>query len=268
MIANMYKRRERLALIFLGVITLIFAGFLIVETPSNTDEWLEAGSMLVPFIFLIIIASMSRYKYQNVKDVDIPLSARTIEDIDHVVLKKDATFITQLLVFEQTGSFLGTYKFTSLAWWQYPIAILMSSLFSFLPYSVSYFSNQDEKLFTFKRKGFKKTILDVYDEKNCFIGQYEQEEFKSILQIKGRILDRDGQMILPVKASGGNGDFDIRDQDGLRWSYFYNGRFPHEYTEVFKEIDNDMVEFSNRISREQKILLLAMIGYMFLNRSK
>ncbi|SFL35566.1 hypothetical protein SAMN04487943_101133 [Gracilibacillus orientalis] len=268
MIATMYKRRERLAVLLLGIIFLVTATYLIIDTPTTTNEWLEAGSLLLPFSFLIIVAVMSRYKYQKVKEVDIPLSERTIEDIDHVVVKKDATFITQLLVFEQTGCFMGTYRLTSLSWWHYPIVIFMSSFLMFLPFNVSYFSHQGEKLFSFKRRGIKKTVLDVYDQNDNFIGQYEQEDFKSLVKIKGKLLDRNSQLILPVKASASTGDFDIRDKAGHRWAYFYDGRFPHEYTEVFNEIDNDIVEMSDYISREKKILLLAMIGHMFLVRSK
>ncbi|MDX8045835.1 hypothetical protein SH601_07505 [Gracilibacillus sp. S3-1-1] len=268
MIAEMYKRRERLALIIF-FLTLIISGlFLLFNMPNTMNEWFEFSSILLLLLFMITIAGISRSKYEKVKDVAFPFSEQTLESMDHIVLKKDATFIPRLLVFEKTGEFLGTFQLTGLSWWQYPL-LLNEAFLSLLPIKMSFVTYQGDKVLTFKRRGIiKQTFLDVYDENDQFIGQYHQEELKSIFTIKGKLLDQNGQLILPVKASGAYGDFDICDQENHRWAYFYNGRFPHEYTAVFKELDNDIIELSNQIDSEKKKLLLAMIAYMFSTRQK
>ncbi|MGN8644552.1 hypothetical protein ACTNEO_00520 [Gracilibacillus sp. HCP3S3_G5_1] len=265
MIAAMYKRREKLAVILLSFVLVVIAIFLVFDTPTTADEWVDVSFLLFPSIFLLLIVFISRNKYQKVKGIDIPLSNATIEEIDHFVVKKDATFISQLLVFEKTGAFMGLYKLSSLTWWQYPFVFF--NVISFLPIQVHYFSNQGDKIFSFKKRGIAKTVLDVYDSDDNYIGQYEQEDFKSLVKIKGKLLDRHGLPILSVKTNGAYGDFDIRDEQGHRWAYFYNGRFPFEYTTIFKDIDNDIVQVSSDIDREKKILLLAMIGYMFSTRN-
>lgn len=51
-----------------------------------------------------------------------------------------------------------------------------------------------------------------------------------------------------------------------QWAYFYHGRFPHEYTKIFRDVDNDIVEVSNTLSEEDKVRLLAVISFLFIAR--
>ncbi len=75
------------------------------------------------------------------------------------------------------------------------------------------------------------------------------------------------EVVLPVKTSGFSGDFSLKDTNDHRWAYFFNGRFPHEYTGIFRDVDNDIVELSDDLSIEHKMLLLGMIGYLFIARN-
>jgi hypothetical protein len=63
LVTEMYKRREKLGYIFLGLFILVVAGWTLFLTPETTREWLEMLFFLVPvgFILSIILISRSRY---------------------------------------------------------------------------------------------------------------------------------------------------------------------------------------------------------------
>ncbi|HLR52141.1 MAG TPA: hypothetical protein VK072_04625 [Candidatus Avamphibacillus sp.] len=63
MIAEMYKRREKLGYVFLGFVILIIVGWLLLQTPETTGEWLEMLFFLLPLglVFAIIMISRSHY---------------------------------------------------------------------------------------------------------------------------------------------------------------------------------------------------------------
>ncbi|WP_281657845.1 hypothetical protein [Halobacillus sp. Cin3] len=70
-----------------------------------------------------------------------------------------------------------------------------------------------------------------------------------------------------MQASGLSGDFTLKDETGHTWAHFYNGRFHVEYTRIFRDIDNDIVELSDTLTKENKTLLLGTIGFLFIERS-
>ncbi|MFC7320601.1 hypothetical protein [Halobacillus campisalis] len=267
MIAEMYKRREKLAYIYLTIILLVFGGYITWNIPANRSEWLETLFFLGPVLLIIFIAVSSRNHYNKVKDLSIPHSKKPIIDLDHIVLKQDSSAITRLLAFENSGELIGKYQPAQLPKWLFPIAVFKSSLLTLFPFKTSFVSSDGNTLFTFERKGFKKSSITVYDQKDEVLGVYQQEEFKGLFHIKGELKDENDQSILPVKVSGTSGDFTLKDHANRRWAYFYNGRFPHEYTKIFRDTDNDIVEISNAITLKEKKLLLALIGYLFLERS-
>jgi hypothetical protein len=115
-------------------------------------------------------------------------------------------------------------------------------------------------VFSCRRKGFKQSIVEVISSGAEHVGSYIQEEFKSLVNIKGELRDRDGDLLLNVKSSGFTGDFTLNDGDGHLWARFYNRRFPYEYTTIFRDVYNDMVEMSYCFSEKHKILLLGMVG--------
>jgi hypothetical protein len=267
MIAEMYKRREKLSYIAFIALVLIGTGFVLYTSPSSTGDWLESVVLFFPALMMVGIAIASRIKYQKVKDVAIPVSNTNIVNLNHIVIKKDAAWLPKMLVFEKSGAFIGTFQIKRIPWWAYPIFIYKSSMITFFPIEMVFTSNKGEIVFSCRRKGFKQSIVDILSAGDEHVGSYIQEEFKSLVNIKGELRDRDGDLLLNVKSSGFTGDFTLNDGDGHLWARFYNGRFPHEYTTIFRDVYNDMVEMSDRLSEKHKILLLGMVGYLFLNRN-
>ncbi|WP_270181343.1 hypothetical protein [Alkalihalobacillus sp. CinArs1] len=267
MIAEMFKRREKYAYLGLIVVTVFSGVFLAFNLPKTNGEWAEMIVLLLPILFLAFIALISRKKYNEVKGVDFPQSHSSLLACDHLILKQDAAMMPRLLSFEKDGSFVGRYQLVDVKWWLYPIALFQSSMLSLIPHRVAFLSNEGKKVFSFRREGFKKTKVTIYDHEDQVIGTYEQEEFKSLVNLNGELKDENGSVILPVKVAGFSGDFHLIDEDGHRWAYFYNGRFPHEYTKIFKDMDNDIVEVSNRLSERDKVRLLSFIGFIFMERS-
>ncbi|SFF73923.1 hypothetical protein SAMN05216353_107102 [Halobacillus alkaliphilus] len=267
MIAEMYKRREKLAYSLIGALILILGGYLLWNQPETSQEWLEAAILLFPLIFMVIIAGTSHHKYNKVKDISIPESTGSLLEAEHVVWKADAGNLPRLMAFEKNGAYFGMLKTEKLSWWGHPIVFFQKSILSFIPSTYSFYTQDGEKLFSFRRNGFKETKVAIFDAAGNRSGTYIQEEFKSLLHVKGEFKDEENRPVLSVKTSGTSGDFSLSDHEGHRWAHFYNGRFPHEYTELFRDVDNDIVELSNELSLKNKRLLLAVISFLFMNRS-
>ena len=253
--------------VFLGVVILIIVGWLLLETPETTGEWLKMLVFLFPlgFLFAIIISNQSHFN--KVQDMGIPNSQQQLIDLNHVVIKKDAGLIPRLLLFEKNGEFIGMVKPVNIPWWMYPFCLFNESILEFFPLTYRFISHEGETQFTFQKKGSLKQVkLTIFDQENKEIGTYIQEELKALFHIKGKLFNEKEEPILSIKASGFSGDFSWNDEEGNQWAYFYNGKFPHEYTDIFRDTHNDIVELSDTISNQDKIRLLAVIGYLFIAR--
>lgn len=269
LIAEMYKRREKLGYIFLGFIILVIIGWLLFQTPATLGEWLEMLIFLVPLGLIVSIIIISRFHYNKVKNVDIPHSKKQLLDLDHTVIKKDVGLIPRLLLFEKDGKFIGVIKPLHIPWWMYPFCILNESLLELFSLTYGFISSNGEIQFTFRNTGrLKQLKLTIFNQENKKIGTYIQEEWKALFQIKGKLLNEKEEKIISIQASGFYGDFSWKDKDGNQWAYFYNGKFPHEYTKVFRDMQNDIVKLSNDLSKQEKVLLLAVIGCLFMFRIK
>ncbi len=265
----MYKRREKLGYVFLGFVILIIVGWSLFQTPETTGEWLEMLFFLFPLGLVFTIIIMSRSHYKKVKDIDIPHSEQRVLDLNHVVIKKDVGFTPRLLLFEKDGKFIGMVKPLNIPWWVYPFRIFNESMLELFPLTYGFIYHDGETQFTFQKKGWLKQVkLTIFDQENKGIGTYIQEELKALFHIKGKLFNEKEDPILSIKASGLSGDFSWNDEAGNQWAYFYNGKFPHEYTDIFRDTHNDIVELSDKLSKQDKIRLLGVIGYLFMARVK
>ncbi|MFS0749424.1 hypothetical protein [Oceanobacillus sp. 1P07AA] len=265
MIAEMYKRRVTTSYILLGLVACVIVGYAYVEPPKTTADWGEFAVFLIPVVMLVTIVVLNKKHYNKTVSVDIPNSARLIFDLDHFVMKKDVAFFPRLLCFEKDGNYVGSLEPINIPWYVYPFGFFYSSLVVHFPLTYAFIDNQENTLFTFKQKGFKTTVLTIYNEHDQKIGIYKQEEFKSLLNIKGELFDENNEFLLPITVSGASGNFSLNCEEE-QWAYFYNGRFPHEYTKIFRDVDNDIVEVSDTLSKENKVRLLAVIGFLFIAR--
>jgi len=248
---------------------LIILGWVLFQTPGTTSEWLEMLIFLMPLGLIIAIIMISRSHYNRVKNIDIRNSKQGILDLNNVVIKKDVSFTPRLLLFEKNGNFIGMVKPLDIPWWMYPFQFFHDALLEFLPLTYGFISYDGEILFTFRKKGWlKKTKLTIFNQEEKEIGLYIQEELKSLFQIKGELFNEKDEHILSIKASGFSGSFSWNDREGNQWAYFYNGKFPHEYTNIFRDIQNDIVALSDELSKQDKVRLLSVIGYLFMVRVK
>ncbi|WP_080846413.1 hypothetical protein [Cytobacillus gottheilii] len=269
MISDLYKRREKLGYVILFLLLAIFIGWLIFQTPETQREWLELSFFLLPLGFVVSIIMISRYHYNKVKDVNIPNSDAVIIELNHVVIKKDAAIIPRLLLFEKNGEFIGVLKPIKTPWWLYSLYIISEETASMFPQSYGFISHDGKNLFKFHKKGWLKQVtLTIFDGHNKKIGSYIQEELKALIHIKGKLLNEKDEQILSINASGFSGDFKWLDENGEQWARFIKGLFPHEYTNIFRDSHNDIVELSNQLSEENKIRLMSAIGYLFIARMK
>jgi hypothetical protein len=267
MIANMYKRREKAASIVFIALLMFGGGFVAMTKPDSAEQWMESVLLLLPSFMMLGMAIASRRNFNKVKDAAIPESKADIVDLNHIVIKKDASWLPRLLVFEKTGSFIGTVHLKKVPCWAYPVIFYKTSLITFFPIEIVFTSSKGNVVFKCVRKGFKQSIVEIFGPGGEPAGSYIQEDFKSLVHIKGELRSNEGDLLLKVKSSGFTGDFTLHDGNGHLWAYFYNGRFPHEYTTIFRDVYNDIVEMSDRLSEQNKILLLGMVSYMFLNRN-
>lgn len=267
LIAEMYKRREKFGYIFLGIILLIILLWTLFNTPEAQVEWLEMLFFLFPIGLIVVVISRSRSHFNKVKDMAIVNSSQEIIDVDHVVIKKDVSFTPRLLLFEKEGNFIGMMKPLNIPWWMHPFQLFNESMLELFPLRYGFIDSNGEVKFTFHKQGWLKQVnLTIFDKENKEIGKYIQEEMKTLFQIKGNLFNEEGVSLLNIKASGFSGSFSWNDEGDKQWAYFYNGKFPHENTDLFRDTKNDIVELSNTLSKENKIRLLSVIGYLFMTR--
>ncbi|QDP41612.1 hypothetical protein [Radiobacillus deserti] len=267
MIQNMYKKREKFAYMGILFVTIVCALYVLFDPPSNNKQWLESSPLLLPIVFLLVIALRSRHHYKQVKDLSVPNFSRSITETNHLVIKKDTGIIPQLLCFEKSGAFIGVFKPTGIPFWLYPILFYKESLLQLFPVTFSFVTHDGITLFTCKRQGIKKSVLTIHNFKETVLGTYVQEEFKSLIHIKGSLLNEKNEPLLAIKTSGFSGDFTLKDDTGEVWAHFYNGRFPHKYTKLFRDLDNDIVEVSPNLSEHNKLLLLGTVAYLFMQKT-
>ncbi|SFE35264.1 hypothetical protein [Alteribacillus iranensis] len=217
-------------------------------------------------LFMAGIAVSSWQKFMEIKDIHVSESNKTVIVLDHLVLKKDVHFFPRLLLFEKQGYFVGTVKPLPIPFLLYPVSLLLrDSLMMMLPLTYGVFSNEDNLLLTFKRKGMKQSRVTIHAQEER-LGKYKK--LKSLIKVKGTLKDAIGKVILPTEIKGFSGDFTLQDEEGQRGGHFYNGYFPHEYTKLFRDVDNDIMDLKDNLSRNHKILLIAMICFIFLERSR
>lgn len=267
MIAEMYKRREKMAWIFLAGTVVIILLWIFLQPPETSGEWFELLAFLFPIGFVVAVILLSRFQYNKVKDIVIPNFEETIHSTNHIVIKKDAALLSRLLLFQQDGRFIGIVKPVQITWWKYILLAMNKTFMGILPLKFALVTHDNQTILSFDKKGwFKQVEIMIYNEENENIGRYIQHEWKSLFQIKGELVSEEDQPILDIKASGFSGDFKWKDEEGKQWAYFYNGKFPHEYTHLFRDSHNDIVELSTSISEKDKLRLLAVISYLFIAR--
>lgn len=269
MLAEMYKKRERLAYFFLAATLLVVAAWMILQTPRSTGEWLEMLLFLVPIGLIASVIFISRAHYNKVKDIRIPQSEKSLLDTKEIVIKRDAAMIPRLLLFEKSGQHLGSVELAGVSWWMYPFFMLDASLVALFPMTYKFIDCDGNSQIVFRKTGWlKRAEVEIFNRANEKVGMYIQEELKAIVHIRGILYNTENEQLLSIKASGFSGSFSWNDLQGKRWAYFYNGMFPHEYTHLFRDIQNDIVELSDDLSDEDKIRLLSVIGYIFFTRIK
>lgn len=269
MLAEMYKKREKLAYVFLTVTLLVAGGWLIFQTPDSNREWWDLLFFLLPFGLSISIIVISRSHYLKVKDIEIPHSDKQLLELKELVIKKDATFVPRLLLFEKSGGFIGSVEMANIKWWMYPMLLRDASLLTWFPMTYQFLDDDGKIQLSFRKTGwFKQSKLEIFSAENNMLGTYIQEGLKAFVNIKGKLYNERQELILPIQASGFSGSFSWNDQQERRWAYFYNGMFPHEYTHLFRDMQNDIVELSEDIGKDNKKRLLAVIGYLFITRIK
>ncbi|RKQ18150.1 hypothetical protein D8M05_01740 [Oceanobacillus bengalensis] len=262
-----FKLPYTLGYVFLGFIILVIIGWTLFNTPKTTGEWLEMLFFLFPLGLVFAIIFSSRSHYNKVKDIDFPNSKQRLLDLNHVVIKKDVGFTPRLLFFEKDGNFIGIMKPLEIPWWMFPFRIFNESLHELFPLTYGFISHDEETQFTFRKTGWLKQVkLTIFDRENQDIGTYIQEELKALFRIKGKLYNEKDEEVLSIEASGFSGDFRWKDEEGKQWAYFYNGKFPHEYKNIFRDTHNDIVELSDTLSKQDKVRLLAVIGYLFMAR--
>lgn len=267
MLAEMYKRREKLSWLFLIFTLIAAAGFPILQPPKTEKEWWEMLFFLFPIGLVLSIMFISRQQYNKVKDIEIPESQKQLLDLKDVVIKKDAALIPRLLLFEKSGEYIAEVKPIEISWWLRPLIAVNSVFLTIFPTTYGFFSHNGERLVTFRKRGWLKQVeLTIFDGQQRKIGTYIQKELKALIHIKGELFNAQGESILAIKASGFSGNFSWNDEQERKWAYFYNGIFPHEYTELFQDSHNHIVKLSDEISKEEKSSLLAVIGYLFMMR--
>ncbi|RYG72345.1 hypothetical protein EU245_10745 [Lentibacillus lipolyticus] len=267
MVADMYKRRMKGAMVGGVIVLAVVAVWLLFNPPQSGQDWLEVSAFSLPLAFMIGVGFESRHKYLQVKDIHVPEAAVTLSELNHLVLKKDVSFFPRLLLFQKNGTFIGRIQPVTVPFWLYPLGFISNdAILTIFPITYGFFTTDHQKLLTFRRKGFLNTTVTMYSAEGEVLGVYEQADLKSLLTIKGTLYHKSGEPLLPVNVKGFSGDFRLKDEDGKQWAHFFSGYFPHEYTDLFRDTHNDIVDLADDLEETEKQLLLALIAFLFIQK--
>ncbi|WP_088006934.1 hypothetical protein [Indiicoccus explosivorum] len=269
MFSEMYARRMKAAFWAAVAVFGIAAVLLLTEPPESPEDWLNVSMIAVTGVVLLAVSASSRNKLNDSKKIPIPESGTPIEELDHLIIKRDPGFFPKLLLFSRTGESMGEVKPMNVPVLFYPLSfIFKDSLVMLLPVTYGLYRSGGRLLLTLKRKGLKRSAVAINDPHGIQLGMYIQEDFKSLAKTKGVVKNSAGEVILSGELKNFSGDFSFLDTDGRHAVRFDNGFFPHELTGLFRDMDNDIVYLNEGSGVGQnRLLLLAAVAYLFLEKS-
>ncbi|EZH66162.1 hypothetical protein DH09_09495 [Bacillaceae bacterium JMAK1] len=264
MLKTMYKRRIYLSYIFTFVLLTSITIFLIVDLPITTEDWFEYILFYCLTLAFAIMIPVSHVKYNKVKDLEVPKADEHLIHLDHLVIQSNVAYIKELLLFTKKGQYVGKAKVSKIPWYIWPFTVLFKNdLLIFIPWTYTIYDHQDQKCITIKRTGWGiKSTLTIKDEKDDHIGTYVQDELR-MFNIRGTLLDEKDQLVLPIEADL-TGSFRFEDHNSDVVAEYYQGRFPHEYTKLFRDMENHIVYFHRDLSEKEQKRLYGVLTFVFL----
>ncbi|GAK06950.1 hypothetical protein [Geomicrobium sp. JCM 19038] len=264
MLKTMYKRRIYLSYIFTFALLTSITTFLIVDWPITTEEWFEYLLFYFITLAIAIMIPISHVKYNKVKNLEVPKADKHLIHLDHLVIQSNVSYIKELLLFTKKGQYVGKAKVSKISWFMWPFTVLFKNdLLTFIPWTYTIYDHLDQKCMAIKRTGWGiKSTLTIKDEKGSHIGTYVQDDLR-MFNIRGNLLDEDGQLVLPIKADL-TGSFRFENQFGDVVAEYYQGRFPHEYTTLFRDMENHIVYFRRDLSKREQKRLYGVLIFLFL----
>ncbi|WP_018924339.1 hypothetical protein [Salsuginibacillus kocurii] len=270
MLQSMYQRRRNVSLILTGILLLISL-IIFSFTPFNSaDDWFAFVYMGIGLLLCLGTASISNHKLKQVQGHNLPESDASLFEANHIVIKKDVGLFPRLLLFQKNGAYAGVIKPLHIPWYCYPFGILLKESAIYLPITYGVYNSKDEIVMHLHIRGFlkAKSNVQITNAAKEHIGDYTQFDFQNLVNIRGELTKPDGDLVLAIQTKGFMGDFRLIDDNGVTWAHFYNGYFPHNYTHLFRDIDNSIVDLNLHLAERQKKLLLGFIAFSFLQRQR
>ncbi|MFB4161550.1 hypothetical protein ACE1TF_16890 [Geomicrobium sp. JSM 1781026] len=260
MIKTMYLRR-----IYASYILSVIVAIILLVLIFFTNDWLGSLPLFVLMIGSIAIIPVSHYKYNQVKDLVVPQSEIPMLQLDHLVIQRNVAYFPQLLFFQKDGSYVGTAKLQTLPWYGYLLSpFFKSDLITILPFTYTMYDESEREVMHLQKRGwFLKSYVTIMNEDGHHIGSYEQEDYR-IFSIQGKLKDATDQLLLPIHADFTT-SFTLTDDHKRQWASFYQGRFPHEYTHIFRDMENHIVELSDSLEETDHRRLLGVLTFLFLH---
>lgn len=265
-----YKRYMRMmwASLIAFFMSLVLIGILILihwqrmdfrENESIVSLYITIGSVGVSGLLMgfigFIFSRMTKKHDQGMSVIDY-------ENFREVIPQFDVWFFKRVMLFDTNGAYIGrsTMEITGPRTF---LVSLLSNVNLLTPQNYHFHDHTGKHLLTFKRRGWRSAIVDIWDDTGRKIGYVEFDELKVLLRFKGHAY---------VGTEGGDLEkfrvksellFDDTDGSGLLDLTSFRNDVKYHY--IFRDFQVRVVQFGYPVSEDKGrvgLALVLMLNYL------
>lgn len=245
--------------IVVGIFVLIHWQWLdFVESVVMWNIYITVGSIggggILVAIIGFIFAKLTRPHDQGPANIDY-------EKIKEVIPQLDVWFFKRVMLFNTEGAYIGrsTMEITGVRTF---LISLLSNINLLTPLNYHFHDHQGNHIVTFKRRGWRSAIVDIWDATGRQIGHVEFDELKVLLRFRGYAFVGTGETIEKFRVKS-ELLFDETDGSGLLDLSSFRNDVNYHY--IFRDFQVRVVKFGYPPSEDKgkvALALLLMLNYL------
>ena len=161
----------------------------------------------------------------------------------------------RILLFSPEGGLLGEIRDRNMNWYMWLIPNCVSF---FLPKRCGLYDPSGNLLAEYRLRGGFRRRTAVLDSRGELLGIYEEDTKRSMVNLNGKIADRQGKDWVPISVSGFLQSFELKDIHGRTAAAYQKGWMPAEWSRRFN-VNTPILTLPADTEPEQRILILGFL---------
>ncbi|KIL49579.1 hypothetical protein [Jeotgalibacillus soli] len=228
-------------------------------------------NLFAPFMMMLL----TPYLHYSSKAKNILLAegaaekeGRSVLDENEWILKRDSGFFNEFKFVNHCGEYIGSLRPVNVPRWMYFAGAIINRSEQFFSVAHGIFDSHGRPVTAYRaKKSHKMTTLEIRNEHGVTVGFYEEQRYKSLIKAKGVLMNANREVILEASTSSMAGDFNLTDENDRFFASYRHGFFDYAMAEPFKndQTTNQLVKVGKDLTRDEKVLLAALICYWMRN---